>query len=142
MILLDTHAWTRWLHPELGPILTPQVRRWIEESDETLAVSVISCLEIAQLVKKGRLTLPVSLPRWFELALDTAGITAIPLSPALLHASVGLPEIHKDPADRIIIATTQYYDAWLVTRDENIQKYPNVRAFWNSPPEQHQKCLS
>jgi PIN domain nuclease of toxin-antitoxin system len=93
-------------------------------------------------LEKGRLTLPVSLPRWFELALDTAGITAIQLSPALLHASVGLPEIHKDPADRIIIATAQYYDAWLVTRDENIQKYPNVRAFWNSPPEQHQKCLA
>ena len=53
MILLDTHAWTRWLHPELGPNLTPWVRRWIEGSNEVLAVSVISCLEISQLVTKG-----------------------------------------------------------------------------------------
>ena len=134
MILLDTHAWTRWLHPELGPNLTPPIRRWIEESDETLAVSVISCLEISQLVKKGTLTLPSPLPRWFDLALDAAGITCLPLNPVLLYASVGLPEIHKDPADRIIIATAQYYDAWLVTRDENIQKYPNLRTLWNSAP--------
>jgi len=74
VILLDTHAWTRWLHPELGPNLTPSVRPWIEESDEDLAVSVISCLEISQLVKKGTLTLPMPLPRWFEFALDAAGI--------------------------------------------------------------------
>ncbi len=136
MILLDTHAWTRWLHPELGPNLTPQVRRWIEESDDPLAVSVISCLEISQLVKKGTLTLPVPLPNWFDLALDKADIACLPLNPALLHASVELPQIHKDPADRIIIATAQQYDAWLVTRDENIQKYPNLQAVWNFAPEQ------
>jgi PIN domain nuclease of toxin-antitoxin system len=136
VILLDTHAWTRWLHPELGPNLTPQVRRWIEESDDPLAVSVISCLEISQLVKKGTLTLPVPLPNWFDLALDKADIACLPLNPALLHASVELPQIHKDPADRIIIATAQQYDAWLVTRDENIQKYPNLQAVWNFAPEQ------
>jgi PIN domain nuclease of toxin-antitoxin system len=135
VILLDTHAWTRWLHPELGPNLSPTVRRWIEESDDTLAVSVISCLEISQLVKKGTLTLPSALPRWFDLALHTAGIACLPLSPALLHASVGLPQIHKDPADRIIIATAQQYDAWLVSRDETIQQYPNLQVIWNSAPE-------
>ncbi len=135
MILLDTHAWTRWLHPELGPNLTPQIRRWIEESDETLAVSVISCLEISQLVKKGTLMLPMPLPRWFEFALDAAGIACLPVSPTLLHASVELPPIHKDPADRIIIATAQHYDAWLVTRDESIPKYPNLQAVWNFAPE-------
>ncbi|MGZ8216608.1 type II toxin-antitoxin system VapC family toxin [Methylomagnum sp.] len=135
MILLDTHAWTRWLHPELGPNLTPEVRRWIEESEDILAVSIISCLEISQLVKKGVLTLPVPLPRWFDLALNHAGIVCLPVNPTLLHASVDLPHTHKDPADRIIIATAQHYDAWLVTRDETIPKYPNVRTVWNFAPK-------
>jgi len=135
VILLDTHAWTRWLHPELGPNLTPEVRHWIEESDDQLAVSVISCLEISQLVKKGTLTLPVPLPHWFDLALDNAGIACLPLSPTLVHASVELPQIHKDPADRIIIATARQYDAWLVTRDETIPKYSNLQVIWHFAPE-------
>lgn len=135
MIVLDTHAWTRWLHPELGPSLTPSVRPWIEESDEDLAVSVISCLEISQLVKKGTLKLPFPLPYWFEWALKGAGIISLPVTPALLHASVELSPIHKDPADRIIIATAQQYNAWLVTRDENIHKYPNLHAIWNAAPK-------
>ena len=56
MIVLDTHAWIRWLHPELGQTLPPELRIWLEESAEPLAVSVISCLEVAQLVKKGVLS--------------------------------------------------------------------------------------
>ena len=120
MILLDTHAWTCWLHPELGSNLTPPIRRWIEESDETLAVSVHFVLGNITTREKRYVDASSPLPRWFDLALDTAGITCLLLNPALLYASVGLPEIHKYPADRIIITTAQYYDAWLVTRDENI----------------------
>jgi PIN domain nuclease of toxin-antitoxin system len=135
MIILDTHAWIRWLHPELGQSLPPKLRQWLENADAPLAVSVISCLEVAQLVKKGRLWLPMPLPQWFDAALTDSDIAALPLSPHLLHISTQLPDIHLDPADRIIIATAQEYDAYLVTRDENIQKYPNIRTVWNDSPE-------
>jgi PIN domain nuclease of toxin-antitoxin system len=131
MILLDTHAWIRWLHPELGQPLPPALRHWLEYSPEPLAVSVISCLEVAQLVKKGILLLPLPLPQWYEAALEESSVTSLPLTPKLLHASTMLPDIHRDPADRIIIATAHEYDAMLITADTTVSKYPGLRVMWN-----------
>jgi PIN domain nuclease of toxin-antitoxin system len=130
MILLDTHAWIRWLHPEVNQALPLGLREWLEAADAPLAVSVISALEVSQLVKKGVLDLPLPMPVWFDAALTEAGIQCIPVTPQLLHASTILPDIHKDPADRIIIATAQEYSARLVTADEAIRKYPNLQTVW------------
>ena len=102
-------------------------------SDEPFAVSVISALEVAQLVKKGILELPLPLPEWFDAALTESGIECLPLTPKLLHASTILPDLHKDPADRIIIVTAQEHDAKLVTADEKIHTYPNLRTVWRIP---------
>ena len=134
MIVLDTHAWIRWLHPELGQRLPPPLRRWLENADDLLAVSVISCLEVSQLVKKERLWLPVPLPDWFDQALAGSAVEVLALSPKLLWASTQLPAIHADPADRIIIATAQQFGCSLVSRDENIAKYPNLKTVWGEPP--------
>lgn len=134
MIVLDTHAWVRWLHPELGQPLPKTLRAWLEQTADDLAVSVISCLEVAQLVKRGILDLPLPLPVWFDAALAESGIACLPVTPALLHASTCLPDLHRDPADRIIIATTLERDALLVTADGLIQQYPNLRWVWKSPP--------
>jgi PIN domain nuclease of toxin-antitoxin system len=135
VILLDTHAWIRWLHPEIGRKLPDRLRAWLEAADTPLAVSVISALEVAQLVKKGVLELPLPLPAWFDEALAGSGIECLPVSPALLHASTVLPDIHKDPADRIIIVTAQAQGAHLVTADETIRTYPTLVTVWADPPE-------
>lgn len=134
MILLDTHAWVRWLHPELGQPLPKALRTWLERTADDLAISVISCLEVAQLVKRGTLELPLPLPEWFDAALEESGVLCLPLTPVLLHASTCLPDIHRDPADRIIIATAQARRASLVTTDGNIQLYPGLECIWRSPP--------
>ncbi|MBF0623844.1 MAG: type II toxin-antitoxin system VapC family toxin [Magnetococcales bacterium] len=134
MILLDTHAWTRWLHPEMGQSLPSGLRAWLEATHEDFGVSIISCLEIAQLVKRGRLILPLRLPTWFDAALDGSGIACLPLTPRILHTSTTLPDIHRDPADRIIISTAQTHGAVLITADTTIQKYPFVRCVWDAPP--------
>lgn len=130
MILLDTHAWVRWLHPEVNQALPRGLRVWLEAAEAPLSVSVMSALEVSQLVKKGVLDLPLPLPDWFDAALTEAGIQCIPVTPQLLHASTKLPDIHKDPTDRIIIATAQQFGARLVTADEAIQKYPNLQTVW------------
>jgi PIN domain nuclease of toxin-antitoxin system len=128
VILLDTHAWVRWLRPEIGRKLPDELRAWLEASDEPFAVSVISALQVAQLVKKGILKLPIALPEWFDAALMDSDIQCVPLTPMLLHASTVLPDIHKDPADRIIIATAMERNAQLVTAHETIQGYPNLQT--------------
>jgi PIN domain nuclease of toxin-antitoxin system len=130
MILLDTYAWVRWLHPEVNQALPLGLGEWLEAADTPLAVSVMSALKVSQLVKKGVLDLPLPMRVWFDAALTEAGIQCIPVTPQLLHASTILPDIHKDPADRIIIATAQECGARLVTADEAIPKYPNLQAVW------------
>ncbi len=131
MILLDTHAWVRWLHPELNQELPRGLRAWLETINEPFAVSVMSTLEVAQLVKKGVLELPLPLPDWFDAALVDSDIQCLPVTPRLLHASTRLPDIHKDPVDRIIIACAQETGAQLVTADEAIRAYPNLRTIWS-----------
>jgi PIN domain nuclease of toxin-antitoxin system len=120
----------------MGRKLPDELRSWLENAGDPLAVSVISALEVAQLVKKRKLELPLGLPDWFDAALTDSGIHCLPVSPRLLHASTILPDIHKDPADRIIIATAHDHDIQLVTADEAIQAYPGIRTVWNLQREQ------
>lgn len=135
MIILDTHAWVRWLHPEANAKLPDKLRTWLETTAAPLAVSVISTLEVAQLVKQGRLELPLTLPNWYDAALAESGIRCLPITPTIAHASTRLPEIHKDRADRIIIATAQAHGARLVTADQSVQRYPDLETIWTIPAD-------
>jgi PIN domain nuclease of toxin-antitoxin system len=68
---------------------------------------------------------------WIERALDEAGLSLYPLSPAVAVASNRLPgAFHSDPADRIIVATARELGATLLTRDEAILAYSGVKARW------------
>lgn len=125
MMLLDTHAWLWWVDSVPG-LLSPTVIEQLESAQTRVGVASISCLEVALLVKKGRVELPCSLPRWFDLALRGSQIELLALTPEIATASVDLPDIHKDPADRIIIATARFHGATLITADETIRRYPNL----------------
>jgi PIN domain nuclease of toxin-antitoxin system len=130
MIILDTHAWIRWLHPEMGQPLPAQLHDALRNTKKIVGVSLISCLEVSQLVKKGSLKLPVSLPEWFNEALSVSQIELVDLTPEILYASTKLPDIHKDPADRIIISSAIHHKALLVSADATIKLYPNLECVW------------
>lgn len=55
----------------------------------------------------------------------------LPVDGEIAVKSVRLPgDFHKDPADRIIVATAHKHAAPLVSADEKIRSYPHVRAIW------------
>jgi PIN domain nuclease of toxin-antitoxin system len=95
---------------------------------EQVAVSVISCFEIAQLVKRERLILPLPVNEWLQEALAPAGIELLPLLPAITCRAVDLTDIHKDPFDRMIIATALNYDAKLMSVDSHFKSYPELHG--------------
>jgi PIN domain nuclease of toxin-antitoxin system len=64
IILLDTHIWVWWLNNEHKRLSSMQIQA-IEEA-ERVAVSVVSCFEVAQIVKKGRLILSLDIREWLE----------------------------------------------------------------------------
>ena len=132
MIILDTHIWIWWNQD--SPKLTSFQKEIIDSSrTDGIGISTISLLEISRLVNRGRLVLPKPLKEWFSIALAEEGIILIPITTAVAMESYSLPgEFHKDPADRIIVATARIYDCSLITNDSNILAYPHVKLISNT----------
>jgi len=124
IILLDTHIWFWFINQEFERFPT----KWREaiETAEQVSVSVISCYEIAMAQQRGRIELPCTANQWFQEALQPADITLFPLTPEIACRAVDLSPIHKDPFDRLIIATTLEYKAKLASIDGLFSQYPEL----------------
>ena len=66
MILLDTHVWVRWLAPAAHPL--PATALAAIAAADSLAVSAISCWEVVQLHKRGRIELLMDADQWLLTA--------------------------------------------------------------------------
>lgn len=64
--------------------------------------------------------------QWFQEALSPSGISLLPLTPAIASCAVNLSPIHRDPFDRIIIATAIEYQARLASIDGFFRQYPEL----------------
>lgn len=120
-LLLDTHIWLRYLgiSGDLSPSSLPLLRA--AEAAGNLCVSVYSIWETAMLVRAGRLVLQSSMQLWTQQVLALPGYSLLPFTPEIAIESVNLPEpVHKDPADRILIATARVERLTLVTRDKQV----------------------
>ncbi len=82
------------------------------------------------LVRKGRLELSTDLNAWFGMAIDQSGVDLLPLTPGIAARSALLPDLYRDPVDRVLIATALEYDALMVTKDRDISSYTEIRARW------------
>lgn len=133
MILLDTHIWVWWLVDKEQYLTSKQIDT-IEHAD-TVAVSIVSCFEVAQSVKKGRLILPIPVSEWIQEALEPAGVDLLPFSVDITLQSVDLTDIHKDPFDRIIIATALNHQCMLMSVDGNFKHYPELKHLLINPIE-------
>lgn len=121
MILLDTHIWFRWQNNNDLPI---NLLYHIEQTD-ALAVSAISCCEIAQLVKRKRIDLPISAKHWIELA--SMNMEILPINKEIALLAEELANHHKDPADRFIIATSIFYQLPIMSLDTAFPKYLEIK---------------
>ena len=131
MILLDTHIWVWWVN---GSSALPEVHKQFIDSNEQagLAVSIMSCWEVANLVQKNRLTLNRPVLDWIYLALNYPGMNLLNLTPAIIVEAHELPgPFHKDPVDRLLVATARFGKLSMMTLDAKILEYPHV-ATWKS----------
>jgi PIN domain nuclease of toxin-antitoxin system len=121
-LVLDTHVWI-WAVEGLTAKLRAAAVTAIEEAARAsvLAVSAISVWELAMLVKRQRLTLATAVSTWIEASLRPPGARIISVGAAIALDSTQLPDFdhHKDPADRIIIATARRHGT-LLTCDESV----------------------
>jgi PIN domain nuclease of toxin-antitoxin system len=124
MIVLDTHIWVRWLDPEADPLPASLVEK-IELAD-SLAVSAITCWEVAWLHRRERIALKLPLNAWMDHALQGSEVVCLPIERKIANRAALLPEHHRDPADRLIMATALEYSAQLVSLDERFRDYSEL----------------
>lgn len=128
MIILDTHSWIWWVQ-DVGKLTEAQQQAILDNEADVIGVSAISCWEIAKLVQRGRLALPLELAEWMNTALSYPGLRLIDLRPEIAIESTRLPgDFHNDPADQIIVATARVWNCPLVTSDSKILQYAHVRT--------------
>lgn len=126
MIILDTHIWVWWIHQD--DRLPKKTRLFIAQQETRhIGVSAISCWEVAKLVERGRLRLPLPTDQWLHAALAYPGVRLLDLTPDIAADACSLPgNFHGDPADQIIVATARHYRSDLVTMDQRILSYAHV----------------
>lgn len=126
MIVLDTHIWVNWIlggEAALSPFVVTAM-----QSENRLTVSGISCFEVALLVKRGKLELPLPVEEWLTEALAGSGVESLPVTCEIARRAVVLSDIHRDPADRIIIATAIVHDAKLASVDSVYPGYQELQG--------------
>lgn len=127
-LLLDTHVLVWFVLGELSQELSDLLLDAAET--EGLAVSPVSAWEIGSLVSDGRPHRPTfdgDAAAWYERALAQPGLREAPFTGAIALGSIRLPgSFHRDPADRLLVATARALDVPIVTRDEKILAYASA----------------
>ena len=130
-MVLDTHIWLWWINGTPGKLPGPLIERI--ENAESIAVSAISCFEIEWLVRHGRIEMEISLDEWFSGAFSETGIICMPVTGEIARLAASLPEHHKDPQDRLIIATAILNNAHLISADKQFSLYDEISQLLIQP---------
>lgn len=132
MIVLDTHVLIWWVTGNTTQLsATAAAAIEAELAGGEIVVSSISAWEIAMLVSAGRLALSMDVASWLAVVADIEAVRFVAVDNEIGVKSTELPgDFHKDPADRIIVATARKLAAPLLSADAKIRAYPHVRTLW------------
>ena len=120
-VLLDTHILLYWLAKDSR--LSKKQTRTLQQAgpEAPLLVSDITLWEIAKLHSLGRIHFNLPLRDWLATATAPPLVQRVNISPAIAAGVAALPQtVHRDPADRLIVATAQIFGATLLTHDARI----------------------
>jgi PIN domain nuclease of toxin-antitoxin system len=126
-VLLDTHAFLWWIGDD--PRLSERAREMLSDGDNDLVFSAASGWEIAIKARLGLLHVPGDLNTYLfrQLTENYTSVLPVHLSHALrVHA---LPEHHRDPFDRLLVAQAIVEEIPLLSADPRIARYP-VEVVW------------
>lgn len=126
-LLLDTHAFIWWdSEPDK---LSAQALALCQDRRNILLLSVASAWEIQIKLQLGKLQLRLPLASVIEGQQQTNNAEVLPVTLDHVLALSSLPDHHKDPFDRLLIAQANVEDAVLISSDPVFAKYP-VKLAW------------
>jgi PIN domain nuclease of toxin-antitoxin system len=132
VILLDTHALVWWVAtPARIPVNARRLLDATIDSGGSVAASSISIWEVAMLVERGRLELSMPVDDWISHLEALPFLQFVPVDNRIAVRAVTLEKFpHRDPADRIIVATALGLGASLITADARLRAYRRLTTVW------------
>jgi PIN domain nuclease of toxin-antitoxin system len=125
-LLLDTCTFL-WLAG--GSSLSPAAAAAVRDPSHDVYLSAASVWEIVTKYRAGRLPLPEPPDQLVAAERELRGIEALPFDEAAAFQGMRLPQLHRDPFDRMLIAQAIALGLAIVTPDPLITQYP-VRVIW------------
>jgi PIN domain nuclease of toxin-antitoxin system len=125
--LLDTHAFLWWIADD--DRLSTTARDAIADGGNEVLFSVVSAWEIATKAALGRLTIEGAIGELLPQQIEANAFQVLPIH--LRHALrlADLPEVHRDPFDRMLVAQALEEDLAVITGDRQVASYP-IRVLW------------
>ena len=125
--LLDTHTFLWWVMDDRR--LSMLARELLEDGTNEIVVSAVIGWEIGIKARLGKLVLPDDPPRYVPELIARNRFEQLPIT--LMHALHvwTLPNHHRDPFDRMLVAQSQLDDLPIVTDDPQIARY-DVVCLW------------
>jgi len=126
-LLLDTHVWI-WSQ-EAPEKFGRRARALLENTANGVAISAMAAMEIARLVFLRRVHLAESASAWIADSIRSLGAQPIDVTWEVAAEAYELPgNFHKDPVDRVLVATARLNDLTLFTADDSILRYAHVKS--------------
>ena len=126
-LLLDTHALLWWLAGDEA--LSDTARGAIGDPDNEIFVSAAAAWEIATKYRLGRLPGAAIVAADIASAVASQGFVELPINIRDGQTAGGLPAIHKDPFDRMLIAQAIAADMVIVSNERLFNAY-GVTRLW------------
>jgi PIN domain nuclease of toxin-antitoxin system len=126
-VLLDTHVFIWWVIDD--PQLSDTARAVISDPANTIYLSVVSAWEIIIKERTGKLSLPEPAQTYVPSRLNSNGFVSLTVELTHVLQIASLPDHHRDPFDRLLIAQSQIEQVPILTVDRLIGQYA-VTVIW------------
>jgi len=125
--LLDTHTFL-WLAADPGKLSKP-VRNILIQAENDLLLSAASGWEIALLWKLKRIELPEEPTFFIPQVIQALSLTPLSIGFETAITAATLPLIHRDPFDRLLVATAMRENVPILGKDQIMIEY-GVELVW------------
>ncbi len=127
-VLIDSHVFLWWVGDRAKQI-TPRATEVIEDPANEVFVSAVTGMEVATKAARGRLELPAPAERYVPDRIGRHRFQRLPVDLAHALRAGSLPDIHRDPWDRLLVAQAQLESMPIITADPAIGGY-DVEVIW------------
>jgi PIN domain nuclease of toxin-antitoxin system len=126
-VLIDTHVFIWWTSDVKK--LSKTVSDLLQSPDIEIVLSIVSIWEMQIKSSLGKLEFRIELPKLVQEQIDRNRIEILPLTLSHIYALTNLPNHHRDPFDRILIAQSMETGLQLVSIDRKFDDYINNRLW-------------